>query len=46
MMLQAFQYGRPKKYWVLKGFHATRFPRFFDAYPDARVVWIHRDPVQ
>jgi hypothetical protein len=30
----------------LKGFHATRFPAFFDCYPDARVIYIHRDPVQ
>ena len=46
MMLQAIQHGRPKKYWVLKGFHATRFPALFDCYPDARVLYIHRDPVQ
>lgn len=46
MMLQAIQHGRPRKYWVLKGFHATRFPAFFDCYPDARVLYIHRDPVQ
>ncbi len=46
MMLQAIQHGRPDKYWVLKGFHAGRFPDFFDCYPDARVLYIHRDPVQ
>ncbi len=46
MMLQATQHGRPRRYWVLKGFHATRFPAFFDCYPDARVLYIHRDPVQ
>jgi len=46
MMLQAIQHGRPRKYWVLKGFHATRFPAFFECYPDARVLYIHRDPVQ
>jgi len=23
MMLQQFQYQRPKKYWVLKGFHGS-----------------------
>lgn len=44
-MLQAFQYGRPKKYWVLKGFHTTRLEAFFAAYPDATLVWLHRDPV-
>lgn len=46
MMLQAIQHGRSKKHWVLKGFHATRFPAFFDCYPDACVLYIHRDPVQ
>lgn len=44
-MLQAFQYGREEKYWVLKGFHTTRLAEFFDAYPDASLVWLHRDPV-
>jgi hypothetical protein len=46
MMLQQCQYGRPKKYWVLKGFHGQRLPELFEAYPDARIIWIHRDPVQ
>lgn len=46
MMLQAIQYRQPARKWVLKGFHAARFPSFFDAYPDASVLYIHRDPVQ
>ena len=46
MMLQAIQHGRATKYWVLKGFHATRFPALFERYPDARVLYVHRDPVQ
>ncbi|MGI9308938.1 MAG: sulfotransferase family protein [Gammaproteobacteria bacterium] len=46
MMLQLCQYGREKKRWVLKGFHGPRLPAFFAAYPDARIIWIHRDPVQ
>ncbi len=46
MMLQALQYRRPKKYWVLKGFHGHRLTEFFDTYPDATLVWLHRDPVQ
>jgi hypothetical protein len=46
MMLQQFQYKRPKKYWVLKGFHGHRLASFFDTYPDATLVWLHRDPVQ
>ena len=46
MMLQQCQFARPKKYWVLKGFHGFRLREFFDAYPDATLVWLHRDPVQ
>jgi Sulfotransferase family len=46
MMLQQFQYQRPRKYWVLKGFHGQRLPEFFAAYPDAKMIWVHRDPVQ
>ena len=46
MMLQQCQYARPKKYWVLKGFHSLRLRAMFAAYPDAHVIWIHRDPVQ
>ncbi len=46
MMLQSFQYSRPKKYWVLKGFHGHRLKEFFETYPDATLVWLHRDPVQ
>lgn len=45
-MLQQLQYGRPPKRWVLKGFHGFRLAEFFDAYPDATLVWLHRDPVQ
>jgi Sulfotransferase family len=45
MMLQNCQFGRPKKYWVLKGFHGQRLEALFEAYPDARIIWTHRDPV-
>jgi Sulfotransferase family len=46
MMLQQLQYNRPKKYWVLKGFHGSRLNELFATYPDANLVWLHRDPVQ
>lgn len=46
MMLQHIQYTRPPKRWVLKGFHGRRLQALFDTYPDARIVWVHRDPVQ
>jgi hypothetical protein len=45
-MLQQLQYARPRKYWVLKGFHGFRLAEMFEAYPDATLVWLHRDPVQ
>jgi hypothetical protein len=46
MMLQQCQFNRPKKYWVLKGFHGPRLEAMFETYPDARMIWTHRDPVQ
>lgn len=45
-MLQQLQYARPRKYWVLKGFHGFRLKEMFETYPDAKLVWLHRDPVQ
>jgi hypothetical protein len=45
-MLQQFQYAQPKKYWVLKGFHNARLKELFETYPDAKIIWTHRDPVQ
>ena len=41
------QHGGPDRHWVLKGLqHHHRLETAFDTYPDAVVVWIHRDPVQ
>jgi hypothetical protein len=45
-MLQQLQYDRPRRYWVLKGFHGFRLNEMFTTYPDATLVWLHRDPVQ
>jgi hypothetical protein len=45
-MLQQFQYRRAVKRWVLKGFHGFRLAELFAAYPDATLMWLHRDPVQ
>jgi Sulfotransferase family len=45
-MLQQLQYHRPRRHWVLKGFHGFRLAEMFAAYPDATLVWLHRDPVQ
>jgi hypothetical protein len=46
MMLQHVQYTRPERYWALKGWHTRRLAALFDTYPDACIVWVHRDPVQ
>jgi Sulfotransferase family len=46
MMLQHCQFARPKKRWALKGFHGQRLAALFATYPDAHIVWVHRDPVQ
>lgn len=46
MALQNGQYARPKKHWVLKGFHSGRLDAMFAQYPDAKLIWTHRDPVQ
>ena len=46
MVLQHVQHTRPPRRWVLKGWHTRRLAALFETYPDARVVWIHRDPVQ
>jgi hypothetical protein len=46
MMLQHCQYARPQRHWVLKGFHGRRLPVLFETYPDACMIWVHRDPVQ
>ncbi|HTZ70435.1 MAG TPA: sulfotransferase [Acetobacteraceae bacterium] len=46
MMLQQCQFARPARYWVLKGFHGGRLEALFETYPDAHLIWTHRDPVQ
>lgn len=47
MMLQQAQRGREERYWTLKGTsHHLRLASLFAAYPDAQVIWTHRDPVQ
>src|SRR6201985_766211 len=45
-MLQQLQYGRRRKYGVLKGFHGFRLKEMFATCPDASLVWLLRDPVQ
>jgi hypothetical protein len=45
-LLQQMQWKGPKGRWLLKGpQHIFHMPALFETYPDARIVWTHRDPV-
>lgn len=45
MVLQSLQWGRPQKRWALKGTeHHTCLENLKAVYPDAIVIWLHRDP--
>jgi hypothetical protein len=47
MVLQQLQFRQPSRRWVLKGTsHQHRLDALLHAYPDAILVWIHRDPLQ
>ncbi|WP_026923785.1 sulfotransferase family protein [Glycomyces arizonensis] len=44
--LQVLQYGRDRKRWILKSpMHLDRLPQILKVFPDATIVWTHRDPV-
>jgi hypothetical protein len=46
-MLQLLQWRVPRERWVLKGpAHLNWLPALFAVYPDARLIWTHRDPLQ
>ena len=46
-LLQLLQWRRPPQRWVLKApSHMNHLRELFSAYPDARVVITHRDPLQ
>jgi Sulfotransferase family len=45
-LLQQFQWRGPKGRWVLKSpHHLFDLEGLIDAYPDAGLIWTHRDPV-
>ena len=45
-MLQALQQAQPTPHWVMKSpNHLWNLP-MLSAYPDARVIWTHRDPAK
>ena len=44
--LQLLQWRSAPRRWVLKApSHLSYLPALFDVYPDARLVWTHRDPL-
>lgn len=44
--LQVLQYGRPPARWVLESSaHLDHFTAIREVFPDATILWIHRDPV-
>jgi hypothetical protein len=44
-VLQALQWRRPERRWALKGTeHHAHLAALKEVYPDAVVIWIHRDP--
>lgn len=46
-MLQTLQWRHPGESWLLKApSHLTVLPALFAVYPDARVVFTHRDPAK
>lgn len=46
-VLKLLQWKNPKKRWVLKDPDALRYlPDLLTAFPDAKLVWIHRDPLK
>jgi hypothetical protein len=45
-LLQQMQWKGPKGRWLVKSpQHLFNLPGLFETYPDARIVWTHRDPV-
>jgi hypothetical protein len=46
-MLQLLSWRCPRERWVLKApSHLTALDALIAVYPDARIVWTHRDPLQ
>jgi len=45
--LQALQWRRPRRRWALKGTeHHARLDALKEVFPDAIVIWVHRDPLK
>jgi hypothetical protein len=45
-MLQVLQFRNPRRHWLLKApSHMNYLPTIFKVFPDARVLFTHRDPI-
>ena len=45
-LLKVLQWQRSAKFWVLKSPHHLQYlQEFSDVFPDSRIVWMHRNPV-
>ncbi|MGP3998799.1 sulfotransferase family protein [Streptomyces sp. 8N706] len=45
-VFQVLQYGRPRRRWMLKSpMHVENLDALRTVFPDATIVWTHRDPV-
>ncbi|GAA4075490.1 sulfotransferase [Streptomyces shaanxiensis] len=45
-VFQVLQYGRPRRRWILKSpLHLGNLDALHTVFPDATIVWCHRDPV-
>jgi hypothetical protein len=43
--LQVLQYGRPRRRWILRApAHLWNLSALIKAFPDAQILWTHRDP--
>ncbi|MFG3341248.1 sulfotransferase family protein [Glycomyces sp. NPDC048151] len=46
LALQVLQFGRERKRWILKSpMHLDHLPEIRKVFPDAQIVWTHRDPI-
>lgn len=45
-MLKLLQWRNPRRHWLLKSpSHVWSLPTLFEVFPDARIIYTHRDPV-
>lgn len=46
-LMQLLQWRNPRRHWVLKSpVHLDHLPQLLSVFPDACLVWTHRDPVK